>query len=45
MDCRSDSRANGRRLKCLTVADHFSHQCADITVHYGISGEYVTRLL
>jgi putative transposase len=46
MDCRSDSRANGRRLKCLTLlAEHFSHQCAGLTVDYGISGEYVMRLL
>ena len=45
MDFVSDSLANGRRLKCLTVADDFSHECVDITVDYGISGEYVTRLL
>ena len=45
MDFVSDSLANGRRLKCLTVADDFSHECIDITVDYGISGEYVTRLL
>ena len=37
--------AGGRRLKCLTVADDFSHECVDIAVDYGISGEYVTRLL
>jgi putative transposase len=45
MDFVSDSLANGRRLKCLTVADDFSHECVDITVDHGISGEYVTRLL
>lgn len=45
MDFVSDSLANGRRLKCLTVADDFSHECIDITVDYGISGQYVTRLL
>ena len=45
MDFVSDSLANGRRLKCLTVADHFSHECVDIAVDYGISGQYVTRLL
>jgi putative transposase len=45
MDFVSDSLANGRRLKCLTVADDFTHECVDITVEYGISGEYVTRLL
>ena len=45
MDFVSDSLADGRRLKCLTVADDFSHECVDIAVDYGISGEYVTRLL
>lgn len=45
MDFVSDRLANGRHLKCLTVADDFSHECVDITIDYGISGEYVTRLL
>ena len=45
MDFVSDSLANGRRIKCLTVADDFSHKCLDIAVDYGISGEYVTRIL
>ena len=45
MDFVSDSLANGRRLKCLTVADDCSHECIDIAVDYGISGLYVTRLL
>ncbi len=45
MDFVSDSLANGRRIKCLTVADDFSHECVDITADYGISGQYVTRLL
>ena len=36
MDFVSDSLANGRRIKCLTVADDFSHECG---------GLYVTRLL
>jgi len=45
MDFVSDSLANGRRIKCLTVADDFSHECVDIAVDYGISGQYVTRLL
>jgi hypothetical protein len=43
-DFVSDSLANGRRLKCLSVADDFSHECADIAVDFGIGGEYVTRL-
>lgn len=45
MDFVSYSLANGRHLKCPTVADDFSHECADITVDYGISGEYAIRLL
>ena len=45
MDFVSDSLSNGRRIKCLTVADDFSHECVDITADYGISGQYVTRLL
>ena len=45
IDFVSDSLANGRRLKCLTVADDFSHECVDIAVDFGISGQYVTRLL
>ena len=45
MDFVSDSLANGRRMKFLTVADDFSHECVDITVDWGISGLYVTRLL
>ena len=27
------------------MSDDFSHECVDIAVDYGISGEYVTRLL
>jgi putative transposase len=45
MDLVSDSLANDRRLKCLTVSDDFSHECVDNAVGCGISGEYVTRLL
>jgi putative transposase len=45
MDFVSDSLANGRRIKCLTVADDFSHECVDIAADYGISGQYVTRML
>ena len=41
----SDSLVNGRRIKCLTVADDISHECVDIGVDYGISGQYVTCLL
>ena len=35
------SLANGRKLKCLTTADDLSHECVDIAVDYGISGQYV----
>jgi len=45
MDFVSDSLVNGRRLKCLTVADDFSHECVELAVDYGISGQYVTRIL
>jgi putative transposase len=45
MDFVSDSLANGRRIKSLTVADDFTHECVDIAVDFGISGQYVTRLL
>jgi len=44
MDFVSDSLVNGRRLKCLTVADDFSHECVDIAVDYGTGGQYA-RLL
>ena len=37
--------SNGRRIKCLTVADDFSHECVDITADSDSSGQYVTRLL
>ena len=45
MDFVTDSLANGRRIKCLTVAVDFSRECVDIAVDWGISGQYVTRLL
>ncbi|MCP5235741.1 MAG: IS3 family transposase [Zoogloeaceae bacterium] len=45
MDFASDSLSNARRIKCLTVADGFSHECVDITVDHSISGQYVTRVL
>lgn len=45
MDFVSDALANGRRLKCLTVADDFSHECVDIAVDHGMGGVYVTRIL
>jgi putative transposase len=45
MDFVSDSLSTGRRIKCLTVGDDFSHECVDISADWGISGQYVTRLL
>jgi|GEM_PF-5961730 len=45
MDFVSDSLASGRRIKCLTVTDDFSHECVDIAVDHGIGGEYVVRVL
>lgn len=45
MDFVMDSLANTRRLKCLTVADDFTHESVDITVDHGISGGYVVRIL
>ena len=45
MDFVSDSLVNGRRIKCLTVADDFSHESVDIATDFGIGGQYVTRLL
>ena len=44
MDFVSDSLANGHRSSCLTVADDFSHECLEVAVDYGISGEYVIRI-
>jgi putative transposase len=45
MDFVPDSLSSGRRSKCLTIADDFSHASEDIAVECGISGQYVTRLL
>ena len=45
IDFVMDSLANGRKLKCLTIADDKTHECVDIAVDHGISGLYVTRIL
>ncbi|MDP1625860.1 MAG: IS3 family transposase [Parvibaculum sp.] len=45
MDFVSDALANARRLKSLTVADDFTHECVDITVDHGMGGAYVIRVL
>ena len=45
MDFVSDRLSGGRRLKYTTVADDFSKESVDIVVDFGISGQYVTRVL
>ena len=45
MDFVSDSLSGGRRLKYLTVADDFSHESVEIAVDFGMSAQYVTRVL
>lgn len=45
MDFVMDALANGRRIKCLTVVDDFTRECLDIAVDFGLSGEYVSRVL
>ena len=45
MDFVSDALASGHRIKCLTVADDFTHESVDIAVDHGIGGAYVVRLL
>jgi putative transposase len=45
IDFVSDSLSNDRSIECPTMADDFSHGYIDIAVDFGISGQYVTRLL
>ena len=45
IDFVMDSLANGRKLKCLTVADDLTHECVDIAIDHGSSGQYVTTIL
>jgi putative transposase len=45
IDFVMDSLANGKRIKCLTVVDDFTRECLDIAVDFGISGQYVARVL
>ena len=45
IDFVMDALASGRRIKCLTVVDDFTRECLDIAVDFGISGEYVSRVL
>lgn len=45
LDFISDPLRNGRRTKCLTIADDFSHECVDIAVDLSMPVTYVTRIL
>ena len=45
MDFVSDALASGRRIKVLTIVDDFSKESVDLAVDFGISGQYVTRVL
>jgi Integrase core domain/HTH-like domain len=45
LDFVSDSLGNGRLIKCLTIADDFSHECIEIAVDLSMPGAYVTRVL
>ena len=45
MDFVSDSLANGRRIKCLTVTDDFTRESVQIATDFGMGAGYVTRLL
>ena len=45
VDFVMDALSTGRRIKCLTVGDDFTRECLDIAVDFGISGEYVARVL
>jgi len=45
IDFVMDSLANGKCIKCLTIVHDFTRECLDIAVDFGISGEYVARVL
>jgi putative transposase len=45
MDFVSDSLDSGRRIKCLVVADDYSHECVQIAADFGMGAQYVTRML
>jgi putative transposase len=45
IDFVMDALEHGRRLKCLTIVDDFTKEAIDIVVDYGISGQYVARVL
>ena len=45
MDFVMDSLSSGRRLKVLTIVDDCTKEAIDLVVDFGISGQYVTRIL
>lgn len=45
MDFVMDALFNGRRLKILTVVDDCTKEIVDLVADYGISGQYVVRVL
>ncbi len=45
MDFVSDTLADGRRFRALTVIDEFTRECVAIEVDTSLSGERVTRVL
>lgn len=45
LDFVSDSLSSGRRIKCLTIADDFSHECVDIAVDLSMPSACVARVL
>jgi len=45
IDFVSDALANGRRIRVQTIVDDFSKEAIDQVAAFGISGQYVTRVL
>lgn len=45
MDFVMDALGSGRRIKILTVVDDCTKEAIDLIADFGISGEYVTRIL
>ena len=44
MDFVSDALASGRRLRCLTIADDYTHECVDIAVDHGIVHHHLAHV-
>jgi putative transposase len=45
MDFVMDALSNGRRIKILTIVDDCTKEAIDLVPDFGISGQYVTRIL